>query len=97
MLEIEFYDMEKEIEEITRILNARPDLITFNSNLMDEVVKISKRFVEIEGDKVEVDTSRVLDMLRDVENLEFELSPELILLVKEKILFVDPVNRTVRP
>ena len=29
MLEIEFYDREKEIEEIMRILNTRPDLITF--------------------------------------------------------------------
>ncbi len=29
MLEIEFHDREKEIDEITSILNARPDLITF--------------------------------------------------------------------
>jgi AAA+ ATPase superfamily predicted ATPase len=29
MLEIEFYNREKEMEEIMRILNARPDLITF--------------------------------------------------------------------
>ncbi len=47
MLEIEFHDREKEIREIMRILNSRPDLITFvygpinsgKSSLMDEVVR----------------------------------------------------------
>ena len=47
MLEIEFHNREKEIHEVMRILNSRPDLITFvygpinsgKSSLMDEVVK----------------------------------------------------------
>jgi AAA+ ATPase superfamily predicted ATPase len=75
------------------MLNVRMGQIKF---FLDRL-KISRRFVEIEGEKVEVDTSRVLEMLRNVENLKFELSPELILLVKENILFIDPVNRTVKP
>ncbi len=47
-MEIVFHDREKEIKEITRILNSRPDLITFvygpinsgKSSLMDEVVRM---------------------------------------------------------
>jgi hypothetical protein len=53
-------------------------------------------FVETGGEKVEVDMNRVLEMLNDVENLKFELSLELILLVKENILFVDSINGTVK-
>ncbi len=54
MLEIKFHNREREIKEIMRILNSRPDLITFvygpinsgKSSLMDEVVgKLSNDYV----------------------------------------------------
>ena len=51
---IEFHDREKEIQEITRILNSRPDLITFvygpinsgKTELFQHVIKtLPKNFV----------------------------------------------------
>ena len=54
MLEIEFHDRNKEIREIMRIQNSRPDLITFvygpinsgKSSLMDEAVnRLSNNYV----------------------------------------------------
>jgi len=60
-------------------------------------LKISKRCVEIEGEKVRVDPNKVIEVFKTIDNLKFELSPELVFLVRENILFLDPLRRIVKP
>jgi AAA+ ATPase superfamily predicted ATPase len=83
------------LEEFCRsALETRASQIAF---LLD-TLKIIKGDVEFRGEKIPVDYKRLLELLREVsETMKLKLSPELIFLVRENILFIDPVRGTVKP
>jgi AAA+ ATPase superfamily predicted ATPase len=75
------------------MLNVRIGQLLF---ILDKL-KISKKYVDIEGEKVRIDLNSVLELFKTIDNLKFELSPELMFLIRENILFLDPVKRVVKP
>ncbi len=92
---IEFHDREKEIEEITRILNSRPDLITFvygpinsgKTELFRHVIKtLPEKFkpfyVNLRG--VYIDKAEdFLTVLFDVEEKEYNVREFVRILVNQ--------------
>ncbi len=66
-----------------------------------EVLKFVEKRVRIEGKEIVVDKNRLLNLLsrfRHEEIIPYEgISPELLYLIENNILFLDPVNYIVKP
>ena len=84
-------------EEVERMLKLRE--VQIRDRI--EVLKFVEKHVRIEGKEIVVDRNRLLNLLsrfKHEEIIPYEgISPELLYLIENNILFLDPVNNIVKP